>query len=81
MHGKELLDELVRLRGVAFISDLHAFAWTEEVLQAVQAIPESKFPLKQWNDALCYLFDCHQPCRSVADAKAQFISLARRCSM
>ena len=52
MHGKELLEELVQMRGVAFISDLHALLWTGETVQAVTAIPDDQFALEEWNEAL-----------------------------
>ena len=54
MHGKELLEELVQMRGVAFISDLHALLWTDETVQAVTAIPDDQFALEEWNEALQY---------------------------
>ena len=76
MHGKELLEELVQMRGVAFISDLHALLWTGETVQPVTAIPDDQFALEEWNEALQYLFDCRRTCCSVGEAKQLFSILA-----
>ena len=76
MHGKELLEELVQMRGVAFISDLHALLWTGETVQAVTAIPDDQFALEEWNETLQYLFDCRRTCCSVGEAKQLFSVLA-----
>ncbi len=51
----ELLDYLVELLGCAYLSDLHYRSFPAQQARAVLDIPDGRFPLEQYADAICYL--------------------------
>ena len=51
----ELLDYLVELLGCAYLSDLHYRSFPAQQARAVLDIPDGRFPLEQYADAIFYL--------------------------
>ena len=63
-----LLNELVSQMQLDYLSDLN------NVKIIIQAIPESRYPLSEWNDAVQYLTKANKQFLSSSDAKEFLLS-------
>ncbi|MDL2225556.1 hypothetical protein LJC20_05100 [Eubacteriales bacterium OttesenSCG-928-M02] len=67
-----LLDYVAGMLGV-YISDLKIPVFQHRALYVLSGIREKRFPMKEWNTALSYIFRC--PCElTTFDEVRQFLS-------
>lgn len=57
LNRKNLLDDLAAALGLDYLSDLHRPEHRTDVLAALKGFIPADYPIAQWNDALCYIFD------------------------
>lgn len=75
----ELLEELAKRTGTMYLSDLSFQIQTERLRQAIMNIPEAKYNVDEWHEAIRYIvyhLDLHiREFHSVAEAKKFLLNL------
>lgn len=75
----ELLLELARETGLCYLSDLGMQVQSEKLRQVIRSIPEAKYDVREWCDAVHYLIHRHgihaKTFKTVADAKQYLLRL------
>lgn len=64
-----LLDELTSRLRLDYLSDLRSLKDLSDVKIIIQAIPESRYPLSEWNNAVGYLTKTNEQFPSASRAK------------
>ena len=68
MASMGLLDTAAEVCGT-YLSELRRGATRQQVIPYLLQIPDDRYPLDEWNDALAYLLGTAESCSSVAAAK------------
>ncbi|WP_059005337.1 hypothetical protein [Bittarella massiliensis (ex Durand et al. 2017)] len=68
MASMGLLDTAAEFCGT-YLSELRRGATRQQVIPYLLQIPDDRYPLDEWNDALAYLLGAAEPCSSVAAVK------------
>lgn len=63
----ELLEYLRYKTGCMYMSDLSRFPW--RLPNAVRNIPDNKYPVTEWNEAIGYILHVNTAFETVGDAK------------
>ncbi|MBO1678580.1 hypothetical protein [Bittarella massiliensis (ex Durand et al. 2017)] len=68
MASLGLLDTAAEFCGT-YLSELRRGTTRQQVIPYLLQIPDDRYPLDEWNDALAYLMGADDPCPSVAAVK------------
>ena len=68
----DLLEYLTYKTGSMYMSDLPMNSWM--VPSAVRKIPEQRYSVEEWNEAIAYIFRTDQKFRSAREAKEYILT-------
>lgn len=75
MPKKNLLENVQKMVGCFFMSDLHMPGRLSDVQKAVDRIPSDLYSLDEWNELIYYVTGTSCPHRSAEEAKEYLISV------
>ena len=75
---KDLLEDLMRLSGCPYLSDLHARFWAAAVHQAVAQLEAEEYPPAQWNEAIFYITGHRAEFQDAPHAREYLLRLVAR---
>ena len=57
---EDLLDQILRISGCSYLSDLRIREYRRDVCRSVEKIPAEEFSLEEWQEAAAYLTGEHR---------------------
>ena len=68
-----LLDRIAAESGCMYLSDLRSYVFKERCRFALAQIPAADYPVKVWEDAVCYMIGTAEVFRTAEEAKQRIL--------